>query len=117
VPVWVDHHRSNVELRDGKPLHNQVDAFMNGHILYCLEALSLLGSIRNGILMVNAISSMLPVSNPKDSECSSFWRVAAEHESEKLPSCETSASGNRTQRRELGCGTGFPLGDDGFPPK
>ena len=41
---WVDHlQRCSVELREGEPLHNQVDAFMNEHFLHWLEALSLLG--------------------------------------------------------------------------
>jgi hypothetical protein len=60
---WVDHlQRSNVELCDGEPLHDQVDTFMNEHFLHWLEALSLLGSMHDGILMVKAINSMLPVS-------------------------------------------------------
>jgi len=82
---WVYHlQRSNVKLCDGEPLHNQVDAFMNGHFLHWLEALNLLGSMHDGILMIKAINSMRPVSNPKNSEFSHLWRAAVEQESEKV---------------------------------
>jgi len=40
---WVDHlQRCNIELCEGEPLHNLVDAFMKEHFLHWLEALSLL---------------------------------------------------------------------------
>ena len=61
---WVDHLQlCNVELCDDEPLHNQIGAFMNKHLLHWLEALSLLGRMHDCILMVKAINSMLPVSN------------------------------------------------------
>jgi len=70
---WVDHlQRGNVELRNGEPLHDQIDAFMNEHFLHWLEALSLLGRIHDGILMVKAINSMLSVSKNKHPKFSRF---------------------------------------------
>ena len=40
---WVDHlQRCNIELCEGEPLHNLVDAFMKEHLLHWLESLSLL---------------------------------------------------------------------------
>jgi len=96
---WVDHlQRGNVELYDGEPLHDQVDAFMNGHLLHWLEALSLLGGMHDCILMVRVINSMLPVSSPKNSKCSRFWRAAVEHKSEDISVCDTQHL--RQQKRE-----------------
>jgi len=60
--VQYDHlRRSIVELCDGEPLHGQVGAFVNEQFAHWLEALSLLGSMLEGIL-VKAINSTLPVS-------------------------------------------------------
>ena len=60
---WADHiQRGNIELCEGEPLHNQVEAFLKEHFLHWLEALSLLGCMHDGILMVKAIDSILPVS-------------------------------------------------------
>ena len=93
---WVDHiQQGNVKLCDGEPLHNQVDAFMNEHFLHWLEALSLLGEMHDGILMVKAINSMLPVSSPKDSKCSRFWRAAVKHKSEDASVCYTQHLGQQ----------------------
>jgi len=93
---WVDHiQQGNVKLCDGEPLHNQVDAFMNEHFLHWLEALSLLGEMHDGILMVKAINSMLPVSSPKDSKCSRFWRAAVKHKSEDASVCYTQRLGQQ----------------------
>jgi len=64
---WVDHlQQSNVELRDGESesLHNRVHAFLNQHCLHWLEALSLMESLSEGILMVKKLESILTVSTP-----------------------------------------------------
>jgi len=64
---WVDHlQRSNVKLCDGEPLHDRVHAFLNEHFLHWLEALSIIGNMPDGVLMVKALDSMITVSNPKD---------------------------------------------------
>ncbi|KAI5845957.1 hypothetical protein BZA05DRAFT_342136, partial [Tricharina praecox] len=60
---WFDHlQQSNVELRDGdsKSLHKLVHNFLNENFLHWLEALSLMGNISNGILIVRTLASMLP---------------------------------------------------------
>jgi len=91
---WVDHLQlSRVELCDGEPLHNQIDAFMNEHFLHWLEALSLLGSMHDGILMVKAINSMLPVSKEKNSKCSRFWRTVVPHKAGKISAFDTQRLG------------------------
>jgi len=91
---WVDHlQRGNVKLCDGEPLHNQVDDFFNEHFLHWLEALSLLGNMHDGILMVKAINSMLPVSKLKNSKCTRFWRAAVKRKSEDTSVCDTQRLG------------------------
>ena len=66
---WVDHlQRSNVKLCDGEPLHDRVHVFIKEHFLHWLEALSIIGNMPDGILMVKALDSMLTVSNPNDFE-------------------------------------------------
>ena len=63
---WIDHlSQSNVALDDGKsPLHDRVHTFLKEHFLHWLEALSLMGNIPDGVLMVKTFESMLTVSNP-----------------------------------------------------
>jgi len=56
---WVSHlQRSNVELCD----NSQVHIFLREHFLHWLEALSLLGKISDGVLIVRSLESMLAVS-------------------------------------------------------
>ncbi|KAF8537980.1 hypothetical protein BDD12DRAFT_886446 [Trichophaea hybrida] len=56
---WVSHlRRSKVKLCD----NDQVHSFLRGNFLYWLEALSLIGKISDGVLMVRSLESML---NPK----------------------------------------------------
>ena len=56
---WVDHlRRSNVQLCD----NDQVHIFLRTHVLHWLEALSLLGKIPDGILMLSSLESILMVS-------------------------------------------------------
>jgi len=61
---WIDHlQRSNVALDDGKPpFHGRVHNFLKEHFLHWLEALSLMGNISDGVLMVKTFESMLKVS-------------------------------------------------------
>jgi len=73
---WVDHlQRSNVKLCDGNPLHDWLHAFLNEHFLHWLEALSLIGTMHGGVLMVKVLDSMLTVSNPKDFERFLFLEI------------------------------------------
>jgi len=66
---WVDHlQRSNVKLCDGEPLHDRVHVFLKEHFLHWLEALSIIGNMHDGVLMVKALDSMLAVSDPRDFE-------------------------------------------------
>jgi len=63
---WIDHlKRSNVALDDGKsPLHDRVHTFLKEHFLHWLEALSLMGNISDGVLMVKTFVTILTVSGP-----------------------------------------------------
>jgi len=63
---WIDHlQRSNVALDDGRsPLHDRVHTFLKEHFLHWLEALSLMGNIPHGVLMMKTFESMLTVSGP-----------------------------------------------------
>jgi hypothetical protein len=61
---WVYHLQRgsatpNVELRDNGPVHE----FLLNHLLHWLEALSLIGQISEGVLVVRTLESMLSVSN------------------------------------------------------
>jgi len=95
---WVDHlQRCNVELCEGQPLHNQVDVFMNEHFLHWLEALSLLGNMHDGILMVKAIDAMLPVSKPNIPSASASGGLPSCTSQKIFLSAISSASGNRNQ--------------------
>lgn len=62
---WVDHlQRSNVILLDCEPLYDRVHNFLREHLLHWLEALSLMGNLSEGVLLVRAMDSMLTVSDP-----------------------------------------------------
>jgi hypothetical protein len=57
---WIDHlQRSRVDLCD----NGQVQNFLQEHFLHWLEALSLMGKIPEGVLMISALHSMLRVSD------------------------------------------------------
>jgi len=57
---WVSHlQRSNIKLCDG----DQVHIFLQKHFLHWLEALSLIGKISDGILMVKSLETILTVSS------------------------------------------------------
>jgi len=60
---WVGHlRRSNAKLSDGEsPLHDRVHTFLKEHFLHWLEALSLMGNMSDGVLMVKTLDSMLTV--------------------------------------------------------
>jgi hypothetical protein len=74
---WVHHvQRSKVKLRDGETLHDRVHIFLKEHILHWLEALSLIENLADGVLMVKAIDSMLPVSDSAYFELYCFGRLA-----------------------------------------
>jgi hypothetical protein len=63
---WVDHlERSKVKLCDNDSLQSQVHNFLKEHFLHWLEALSLMGNMSDGVLMVKNFDSMLTVSDPK----------------------------------------------------
>ncbi|KAF8534806.1 putative WD-repeat protein [Trichophaea hybrida] len=58
---WVNHlQRSNVELCDNDRVH----IFLSAHFLHWLEALSLIGKLSEGVLIVKALESML-LRNPE----------------------------------------------------
>jgi len=66
---WVVHLRqSKVELREcdngSQSLHNLVHTFFKEDLLHWFEALSLMGGLSGGVLMVKALASMVTVSNP-----------------------------------------------------
>ncbi|KAF8542441.1 NACHT and WD40 domain protein [Trichophaea hybrida] len=53
---WVNHlQRSNIQLRD----NDQVHTFLKKHFLHWLEALSLIGKMSEGVLMVKSLESIL----------------------------------------------------------
>jgi archaellum biogenesis ATPase FlaH len=63
---WIRHlqrchspRQSGSELRDDGPVHK----FLKEHFLHWLEALSLMGQVSEGVLMVTALQSMLTVSD------------------------------------------------------
>lgn len=57
---WVDHFmRSDIELCDNGPVHK----FVQKHFLHWLEALSLMGKMSEGVLMITALQSKLVVSD------------------------------------------------------
>jgi hypothetical protein len=63
---WVDHlQRSSVKLSDNDSLHNRIHNFLKKHFLHWLEALSLMGNMPEGVLMVKAFDAILTVSAPK----------------------------------------------------
>ncbi|KAA8894763.1 hypothetical protein FN846DRAFT_972715 [Sphaerosporella brunnea] len=56
---WVNHlQRINVKFRDNELL-NRVHKFLKEHFLHWLEALSLMGNLSEGVLMVKTLDSML----------------------------------------------------------
>jgi len=64
---WADHlQQGTVDLCDSELelLHNQVHAFLDNHFLHWLEALSLIGKLAEGVLIVKKLESILTVSNP-----------------------------------------------------
>jgi hypothetical protein len=84
---WVDHlQKSNVVLRDGESesLHNRVHTFLNEHCLHWLEALSLMGNLSEGVLMVKKLESILTVSGPAQLEFTCFLRSIVYQQSAKL---------------------------------
>jgi hypothetical protein len=57
---WIDHlQQSDIELYDNGQLHK----LLGEHFLHWLEALSLIGSIPNGVVIVSTLESMLIVSD------------------------------------------------------
>jgi hypothetical protein len=57
---WVDHlQRGSMDLCD----NGQVHIFLQKHFLHWLEALSLIGEMSKGVLMITALQSMLTVSD------------------------------------------------------
>ncbi|KAI5855157.1 WD40-repeat-containing domain protein [Tricharina praecox] len=57
---WVDHlHGIDVELRNEEPLHDRVHSFIKEHFLHWLEALSLMGRIADGVVMIKTFDSIL----------------------------------------------------------
>jgi hypothetical protein len=57
---WVDHlKRSGIELCDNGGVH----LFLKEHFLHWLEALSLMGQVTEGVLMITALQSMITVSD------------------------------------------------------
>jgi hypothetical protein len=62
---WFDHlKRSNDKLRHHESLHELVHTFLKQHLLHWLEALSLMGSMSDGVLIVLNFDSILTVSKP-----------------------------------------------------
>ena len=95
---WVDHlQRCSIELCESEPLHHQVDAFMKEHLLHWLEALSLLGNMHDGILMVKAIDSVLPVSKQNIPNASASEGPPSSTIQKIFLCAIPSASGNRNQ--------------------
>lgn len=67
---WIGHlQQSDVELCD----NGQVHKFLEEHFLHWLEALSLIGYISNGVVMVRTLESMLTVSDPTTLQ--SYWLI------------------------------------------
>jgi hypothetical protein len=67
---WVDHlQRSRVKLCDHDSLHDRVHAFLKEHFLHWLEALSLMGNMSDGVLMVKALYVLLTVCDPDRFAC------------------------------------------------
>ena len=63
---WVHHlQRGNIDLYD----IDQVHIFLQKHFLHWLEALSLMGKMSEGVLMLTALQSILTVSDPAISHC------------------------------------------------
>lgn len=70
---WVEHlQQSKVTLSQGEPLHDEVQWFLDKHLLHWFEALSLIGCLSDGVDMIKALYCLLLVSHLEVLACCLF---------------------------------------------
>jgi len=70
---WFEHLRqSGVRPIQGEPLHDKLHDFFNEHLLHWLEALSLIGCLHDGAVVIRALDSLLSVCKPQWFLCHKF---------------------------------------------